>query len=51
MADKLTPMQAYAQRTFYYMVDWIEKGIKPPESKVINTNPIEDIYNPDDLDW
>lgn len=26
--DELTPLQAYAQRSFSYLIDWVEKGIR-----------------------
>lgn len=51
IADLLTPMQAYAQRTFNYLVDWVEFGITPPESKLVETDPLNDVTNPAELDW
>jgi len=49
--DLLTPMQAYAQRTFAYLEDWVENGAVPPESKLVETDPANDITDPADLDW
>jgi hypothetical protein len=49
--DKLTPMQAYTQRTFAYLVDWVENGVQPPDSKLVETDPANDITDPNDLDW
>jgi hypothetical protein len=49
--EKLTPMQAYAQRAFMYLTDWIEMGIRPPRSQTVPTDPINDISDPDLLSW
>ena len=49
--DQQTPMQAYAQRTFDYLVEWVEKGIEPPDSKLVETDPADDITDPGLLDW
>jgi hypothetical protein len=49
--DLLTPMQAYAQRTFDYLVDWVENGELPPDSKLVETDPADDIIDPGLLDW
>jgi hypothetical protein len=51
MADRLTPMQAYAQRAFDYLVDWVEAGVAPADSKVIPTDPVNDISDSLALDW
>jgi len=51
MADRLTPMQAYVERAFRYLVDWTENGNPPPESRVIHTDPAADVTDPDALDW
>jgi hypothetical protein len=50
-ADELTPMQAYAQRAFDYLTDWVERGIGPPDSKTVATDPFNDISDPDRLSW
>jgi hypothetical protein len=47
----LTPMQAYAERTFEYLVDWVENGELPPDSKLVETDPANDITAPIFLDW
>jgi hypothetical protein len=49
--DELTPMQAYVQRAFSYLIDWVEKGIQPPASKTVPTDPTNDIADPDLLSW
>jgi hypothetical protein len=49
--DQLTPMQAYTQRTFKYLEDWVENGESPPDSKLVETDPANDITDPNDLDW
>lgn len=49
--DLLTPMQAYAQRTFTYLEQWVENGESPPKSKLVETDPANDVINPDNLDW
>jgi hypothetical protein len=46
-----TPMQAYAMRTFGYLVDWVENGLNPPDSKLVETDPTDDIADPGLLDW
>jgi len=45
--DLLTPMQAYAQRTFAYLVEWVENGELPPDSKLVETDPTMDVIDPD----
>lgn len=50
-ADKLTPMQAYARRAFEYLVQWVEKGDAPPASRTVETDPMNDISDPDMLSW
>jgi len=49
--DLLTPMQAYAQRTFAYLEERVENGALPPESKLVETDPANDISDPAELDW
>jgi hypothetical protein len=49
--DLLTPMQAYAQKTFEYLVNWVEIGTEPPASKLVETDPAYDITDPSLLDW
>ena len=49
--DLLTPMQAYVQRTFQYLVDWVESGELPPDSTLVETDPADDITDPSALDW
>ncbi|MCP4744557.1 MAG: hypothetical protein GY874_00210 [Desulfobacteraceae bacterium] len=51
MAYLLTPMQAYAQRTFQYLIDWVENGIQPPNTKTVPTDPMEDVNDPQTLAW
>ena len=51
MADKLTPMQAYVQRAFSYLVDWVEGGLLPPDNTVVATDPYNDATNPASLSW
>lgn len=43
MADQLTPMQAYVEKAFAYLVDWAENGQVPPPSRAIPTDPANDI--------
>jgi hypothetical protein len=50
-ADELTPMQAYAQRAFQYLIDWVEKGRRPPDSKIVATDPVDDVDDPSELSW
>ncbi len=47
----LTPMQAYAMRTFQYLEEWVENGTLPPESKLVETDPENDITDPGLLSW
>ena len=49
--DLQTPMQAYAMRSFTYLVDWVENGEIPPESQLVATDPANDITDPELLDW
>ena len=49
--DLLTPMQAYAQRAFQYLEEWVEDGVLPPDSKLVETDPANDITDPSLLDW
>ncbi len=49
--DRLTPMQAYVQRAFRYLVDWVERGEAPPESRTIPTDPKNDVTDPEALDF
>jgi len=44
-------MQAYAMRTFQYLEDWVENNALPPDSKLVETDPVNDVVNPEDLDW
>lgn len=48
---ELTPMQAYAQRAFMYLEDWVEKGVRPPKNKTVATDPTDDIDDAYLLDW
>lgn len=50
-ADELTPMQAYAQRAFMYLEQWVEHGIRPPHCKYVATDPTHDAIDPDQLEW
>jgi hypothetical protein len=47
----LTPMQAYTERTFQYLVDWVENGQFPPDSKLVETDPANDVTDPSKLKW
>lgn len=47
----LTPMQAYTMRTFDYLQDWVENGTLPPQSKLVETDPENDIDEPGLLSW
>lgn len=47
----LTPMQAYALRTFEYLVGWVENNEMPPDSKLVETDPVNDATDPDNLSW
>ena len=49
--NELTPLQAYAQRAFSYLIDWVERGIRPPASKTVPTDPTNDVSDPDLLSW
>jgi hypothetical protein len=49
--DLLTPMQAYAQRTFHYLVNWVEDGVAAPASRLVETDPANDITDPAALSW
>lgn len=49
--DLLTPMQPYAQRAFAYLVDWVENAQLPPESKLVETDPANDILDSTTLHW
>ncbi|MDJ0914266.1 MAG: hypothetical protein QNI95_11880 [Desulfobacterales bacterium] len=49
--DLLTPMQAYAQRTFRYLENWVENSVLPPDSKLVETDPANDVVDPAALDW
>mgnify|MGYP005839373613 CR=1 FL=1 len=46
MADRLTPMQAYVEKAFAYLVDWAENGESPPASRSIPTDPANDAVDP-----
>ncbi|MCP3888077.1 MAG: hypothetical protein GY702_04275 [Desulfobulbaceae bacterium] len=49
--DLLTPMQAYVQRTLSYLEAWVEGGHLPPDSKLVETDPANDIIDPTVLNW
>jgi hypothetical protein len=49
--DLLTPMQAYAQRTFHYLVNWVENGVAAPASRLVQTDPADDVTDPAALSW
>jgi hypothetical protein len=49
--DELTPMMAYAQRAFDYLIDWTERGIHPPDSQTVPTDPANDVNDPGLLSW
>jgi hypothetical protein len=49
MADQLTPMQAYVEKAFSYLVDWAENGQAPPPSRAIPTDPANDIVDPGEV--
>lgn len=51
ISDLLTPMQAYAMRTFNYLEAWVEGGELPPDSKLVETDPENDIVDPAELVW
>lgn len=51
VAERLTPLQAYVQRAFTYLVDWVENGIPAPDSTVIATDPVSDGVDPEELSW
>jgi hypothetical protein len=44
-------MQAYAMRAFKYLEDWVENGDLPPDSKLVETDPVNDVTDPALLDW
>ncbi|MBT8340639.1 MAG: tannase/feruloyl esterase family alpha/beta hydrolase [Desulfatitalea sp.] len=48
---ELTPMQAYAQRAFMYLEQWVENGASPPESKTVANDPSQDMDDPNLLAW
>jgi hypothetical protein len=50
-ADKLTPIQPYAQRAFTYLIDWVERRNQPPRSQTVFTDPVDDVIDPDQLAW
>jgi hypothetical protein len=50
-ADELTPMQAYVERAFVYMTDWVENSVMPPENGTIPTDPANDVSDPNQLSW
>jgi hypothetical protein len=50
-ADELTPLQPYAQRAFGYLIDWVEKGLRPPDSRIVPTDPTDDVVDPAALEW
>ncbi len=49
--DLQTPMQAYAMRAFSYLEEWVENDVLPPESKLVETDPTNDIIDPGVLSW
>lgn len=51
VADRLTPLQAYVQRAFTYLVDWVENRIPAPDSTIITTDPVNDVADPEELSW
>lgn len=51
MTDLQTPMQAYAMRAFTYLEEWVENDALPPESKLVGTDPANDITDPGLLSW
>lgn len=49
--NRLTPMQAYVERAFRYLVDWVETGEVPPKSRVIDTDPLNDVVDSTELEF
>jgi hypothetical protein len=49
--DLLNPMQAYVMRSFIYLVEWVEKGNLPPDSKLVETDPGFNVSDPAALFW
>jgi hypothetical protein len=49
--DRLVPMQAYIQRAFVYLTDWVENDIPAPGSALIATDPEKDVTDPEELSW
>ncbi len=49
--DLLTPMQAYAMRAFTYLEEWVDNGALPPDSKLVETDPVNDVTDPGLLSW
>jgi hypothetical protein len=47
----LTPMQAYAQRAFHYLVNWVEDGVVAPPSRLVETDPANDVTDATTLGW
>ena len=50
VSELLTPMQAYVERAFQYLQAWVEDGDLPPDSKLVETDPANDITDPEDPD-
>jgi hypothetical protein len=50
-ANELTPLQPYAQRAFRYLIDWVERAARPPDSQIVSTDPTNAITDPDQLSW
>ena len=51
MKDELTPMQAYVERAFQYLIDWVENGKAPPGSKLIVTDSVNDAVDPAEISF
>jgi hypothetical protein len=51
VADRLTPMQAYVQRGFSYLLDWVENGVSPPANTTIATDPANDVADSDQISF
>jgi hypothetical protein len=44
-------MQAYVERAFQYLVDWVENGVPAPASRTVPTDPVNDATDPSTLAW
>ncbi|NVB43218.1 hypothetical protein G6O69_35670 [Pseudenhygromyxa sp. WMMC2535] len=51
LADSLTYVQPYVEKSFELLIDWVEAGQEPPESQSVPTDPAADILSAAEVEF